>query len=266
MIVFSLIYLGTGVLAGLLAGLLGVGGGIIVVPILYGIFAHLYSLDMAMHLAIGTSLAFMMLNAPYAVQQHHKQKNVDWNDFKLFCVPTLCGAAIGAYVATSLEGVILKQAFGGFCLCAAFYILKQMLFSETANSHKPYTPKPVTDSGFCVFVGFLATILGVGGSTLMVPYLLWRGRVMRIAVGTSSSLIPLISGLGALCYIVMGLSHPNLPVGSVGFVYPIALLGLLVGGIPGSNIGVRWAKHFPERALKGLFGFVLCITAYKMFH
>lgn len=266
MSIFAIIYLVTGVTAGCLTGLLGVGGGIIIVPILYTLFAHLYTPDLAMHLAIGTSLSFMMINTPYGVYQHHLQKHVNWSDFSKFWLVTLVGAAIGVYIADGLKGDTLKHFFGLFCMGSAFYIMNQLFFMPDNKINQPHEAKPYKDKTIGFLVGLLSAILGIGGSTIMVPYLLWRGRSMREAVGTSASLIPLISTLGTLGYMLAGLDRHDLPAESIGYVYPAALFGLLIGGFIGSYFGARMAKYFPEKILKALFIILLCLTAYKMFH
>jgi uncharacterized membrane protein YfcA len=266
MLAIGIIYLLTGVGSGLLAGLLGVGGGIIIVPILYAIFAHVFDGNLSMHMAIGTSLGFMMFNGPYAVYQHHKQCNVDWQDFKRFSPGALLGSFCGAMLADSLEGGVLKSFFGLFCFFSAGLLLQKLIFGSEHHTSAPSHQKPYKDRLFSVLVGFVSAIVGIGGSTLMVPYLLWRGRQMRVAVGTAASLTPVISGLGAIIYILAGLDRKGLPAGSLGYVSLIALVSLLIGGLPGSYVGARLAKRFPAKVLKGIFIVVLLITAYKMFH
>lgn len=266
MLIIGLIYLLTGMGSGLLAGLLGVGGGIIIVPILHTLFSHVYDGSLSMHMAIATSLAFMMFNSPYAVFQHHRHHNVNWHDFKVFAPSAVIGSFFGAMLADKLDGVVLKYCFATFCLMSSCLLLHKLIFSSTTERSTPHHAKPYQDRLYGVLVGFVSAVIGIGGSTLSVPYLLWRGRIMRVAVGTSASLTPVIASLGAIIYIVSGLDRKGLPIGNIGYVSPIALFSLLIGGLPGSYFGVRLAKHFHPKVLKAIFMGLLLVTAYKMIH
>lgn len=266
MIEHVMIYLTTGAFAGLLAGFLGTGGGVIIVPILQMMFMDYHGFtDHAMHMAIATSLSFMVVNASFAAWKHHQRHNVAWKEFKRIAFTLFLGAILGAFLASILSSPTLRELFAVFSLLSALYVFYQMARFRKKIHHFHQVPI-IVDAGFSFLVGCLSTILGIGGSTLFVPYLLWKGHSMRIAVGTAAAFPPLIAVIGTLIYIYTGLGQAHLPPHAIGFIYLPALIGLLVAGIPFSYIGVRFASYVPEPLLKGIFVIFMLIVSYKMFH
>lgn len=257
-----LLYPLLGVFAGLTAGLLGVGGGIIVVPVLIYSFSALgFSPEVLTHMAVGTSLATIIITSAGSVYQHHRKGAVLWPVLTWFALGLVAGALLGAKVADLLHGRILQILFGAFAIIIAL----QMLKGAQPKPSRTLPAKPgITAVG--VLIGAISSIFGIGGGSLSVPFFTWCNMKMQQAVGTSSAAGMPIALAGAAGFVWTGWHHPQLPEHSLGYVYLPALLGVAVTSILFSQLGARWAHRIPAVTLKKIFAALLAIVGAKLLY
>lgn len=255
-----LAYLATGFVAGVLAGLMGVGGGIVVVPALAWIFAHAgFAADWSFHLAVGTSLATLIGTGSASAYSHHRRGAVRW-DLVLVLVPWLAlGALMGSKVAGVLDGTWLRAIFGSFLA----YVSLGML-AERAPSQARRLPGRAGMGLAGVGIGSLSALVGIAGGTLTVPFLARGGIDMRRAVATSAACGPPIALVGMGGFILDGWGREGLPAASTGFVYWPAVAGILAASMPAAPLGARLAHSLPRRLLKRIFGVLLLLVALEL--
>lgn len=255
-----LLYPVLGVFAGLTAGLLGVGGGIIVVPVLIYAFTVLgFSADVLTHMAVGTSLATIIITSAGSVYQHHRKGAVLWPVLAWFTVGLVVGALLGAKVADLLRGRVLQSLFGLF----AWVIAWQMLWGGRPKAAR-VLPGPFGLSVSGVVIGAVSAIFGIGGGSLSVPFFTWCNMKMQDAVGTSSAGGMPIAIAGAAGFVWTGWQHPHLPAHSLGYVYLPALVGIAVTSVIFAQIGARWAHRLPAATLKKIFALLLVLVGGKL--
>lgn len=251
-----LIYILVGMVAGTFAGLFGIGGGLILVPtFVYVLKLQGVSSEIAIHIAIATSLACIIPVAISSSIAHHKQKSVNWAWVIPMSFGMIFGAFLGAKTALSIEGSSLEILIGIFAILVAL----KMFFGL-----KPIGSKPMPSKGVLALFGagiaWLSAIIGIGGGTVSVPFLLWRGASMHRAVGTSAALGMPIAIFGALTNMFMGWGNSDLPEWSVGYVYLPALVGILLTSVLFSRLGVMLAHNLSQKVLTRIFAiFLLCI-------
>ena len=249
-----------GVVAGLVAGLLGLGGGIVIVPVLIFTFALLQFSDSVLtHLAVGTSLATIVITSLGSVRQHHAKGAVRWDVLKFFAIGLMLGAYLGAEVADVFNGRLLQMLFGIFAIIVAFQMM--MGLKPSASRH---VPGPLGLSVTGVFIGVASAIFGIGGGSLMVPFLSWCNVKMQHAVGTSSAGGMPIAIAGTAGFIVTGWQNPALPDYSLGFVYLPAFLGIGITSVVFAQIGAKFAHRLPSETLKKCFGGLLIAVGIKL--
>ncbi|BAZ92862.1 putative permease [Thiohalobacter thiocyanaticus] len=257
---FWLIYPLTGALAGLLAGLFGLGGGLVMVPALLWIFdlqgfapAHL------MHLAVGTSLAAIVFTGTASAQAHLRRGAVDMRLAGWLTLGILLGAALGSVLAGRLEGETLRALFGGFLILVATKLALELQPGTAVTAPRPLLLLPAGGG-----IGALSVLLGIGGGTLTVPLLLWLGAAMTTAVGTAAACGVPIALAGTLGFVLIGRDAAGLPPASLGYVYWPAVLGLVLLSIPGARLGAVLAHRLPARRLRRLFALVLILVGVHM--
>lgn len=255
-----LVYLAVGATTGIAAGLLGVGGGFIIVPGLAHLMPGLgVSSDLAMHLAIGTSLATIVVTSLSSIRAHHRRGAVLWPVVARMTPAILLGAAVGALVADQLRGDSLRAVFGSFALVVS----AQMWFGAKPKPHRGLPGWGGMSLAGGV-IGVLSAIIGIGGGSLTVPFLAWCNVVMRNAVATSAAVgLPIAVG-GALAFIAVGWGHPALPEWSSGYVYWPAVLGVVLPSVLLAPLGARWAHSLPTAVLKKGFAVFLALLGVKM--
>jgi uncharacterized membrane protein YfcA len=259
----DLLYLlSLGAAAGFIAGLLGVGGGLIIVPILALIFTRQAVSDsIIMHLAIGTSLATIVFTSISSVWAHHRRGAVRWVEFFRLTPGIIIGAWLGAAIADSLPTAGLRIFFGLFELFVAI----QMSLGLKPKPHRTL-PGNAGMLGAGHVIGAVSSIVGIGGGTLTVPFLVWCNVSIREAVATSAACGLPIAIAGAIGYLVTGWHDIHLPEYSLGFIYLPALLGISSASILFAPLGARMAHRLPARRLKQVFAVVLYILAgYMLF-
>ena len=250
---------GTG--AGLLAGLLGVGGGIVMVPALYHGFAMLdVPVELRMHLAVGTSLAAIIPTAIRSALAHKRHGAVD-NGILLYWGPGIVlGVLVGSWIASWVRGDSLTLFFGVVALVVAVY----MAFASANLRITQHMPGRTVSTLLGSGVGTVSTLMGIGGGTLSVPAMTLCGVSIHRAVGTASALGLLIAAPGAAGFVWAGWSSESLPSGSVGYVNFLAVLLLVPATMLAAPIGARLAHSLPAAVLRRVFAFFLGATALKM--
>lgn len=247
------LYLLLGGCAGVLAGLFGVGGGMIIVPVLVFSFT-LQRFDplVLTHMAVGTSLATIMFTSLNSIRTHHRKGAVLWPVVLWMAIGILLGAALGSVTAAAIQGPMLQKIIGVFALAMAV----QMGFDlrPKATGRVPGRPEL---SLVGVVIGWASAIFGIGGGSLSVPYLTWRSVPMQQAVATSAACGLPIAVAGALSFMAVGWHEAHLPQWSLGFVYLPALLGIAATSMFFARLGARLAHRLSAKVLKRLFALLL---------
>ncbi|MDY7567584.1 sulfite exporter TauE/SafE family protein [Pseudomonas sp. RTC3] len=251
-----LLYLLLGAGAGVLAGLFGVGGGIIIVPVLvYSFTLQGFDPSILTHLAVGTSLATIIFTSINAVREHHRLGAVRWAIFIWMTVGILVGAGFGALTAKAIAGPHLQKIIGVFAVLVAL-----QLFAEFKPKASRGVPGKVGLTLAGTVLGWASAIFGIGGGSLTVPFLVWRSVPMRQAVATSSACGFPIAVASALSFMILGWHDPRLPAHSLGFIYLPALLGIALTSMIFARFGARLAHTLSPRLLKRMFAaLLLCV-------
>lgn len=250
----------TGAVAGVLAGLLGVGGGIVIVPVLYHLFTLLgIDSDVRMHVAVGTSLAAIVPTSIISARAHYKRGGLKPALLKPLVPGTLVGVLIGALLSGYLSGQVLAAIFAIIALLVALNMA-----AERNLDLRDGLPGPFGTSVLGVFIGSLSTLMGIGGGTLSVPILNACRTPMHIAVGTGAALGTVISLPGALAYLINGLGATSLPPATLGYVNLLGLALIVPATMLTAPWGARIAHAINARLLRRLFALFLALTAVRM--
>jgi uncharacterized membrane protein YfcA len=252
---------GAGVLTGLMAGLFGIGGGAVIVPVLYEIFRILGVPDaVRMQLCVGTSLAIIVPTAIRSALAHRAKGAVDNHVVKLWVLPALAGIAIGSAVAAFAPPAVFRLAF----VVIAGAIALKMLFAQNGWRIADEFPGQPAMSGFGLIIGLASSLMGISGGSVSNVIQTLYGRTMHQAVGTSSALGVPISIAGAIGYALAGWPHQaQMPPFSIGFV---SLVGVVVMA-PVSTLvapyGARLAHALSRRALEVSFAIFLLLASAR---
>ena len=247
------LYLVLGAIAGILAGLFGVGGGIIIVPVLvFSFTAQGFAPEVLTHLAVGTSLATIVFTSINSIREHNRRGAVQWNLFVWLAPGILAGAAVGGVTAALIQGPILQKIIGVFAICVA---LQLALNLPPKNSRPlPKRPELIAAGGI---IGWASAIFGIGGGSVTVPFLVWRSVSIQQAVATSAACGFPIAFAGAVVFMSTGWHESQLPEWSLGFVYLPAVLGIALTSMFFARFGARLAHRLPPLLLKRLFALLL---------
>ncbi len=249
-----------GLAAGLLAGLFGLGGGVVIVPALVWLFsAHHFPGEAVMIMAIATSLATIIFTSIASISTHFKLGNIKWGSVARLSPGILFGAGVGAIAADFINSDTLKYFFISYLV----YVGIRMALPPKPSG-KSKRPEQWIDYWAGNVIGFLSAILGIGGGTLTVPYLLGRQLPMKNAVAVSSACGLPIAISGTIVYAVLGKDNAFLPEWSAGYVYLPALAGIIICSIVTAPIGAKLANNLPAKKLKKYFSIVLFLMAFKM--
>lgn len=255
-----LLYLLVGAFAGTLAGLFGIGGGMIVVPTLvYSFTAQGVSPQVLTHMAVGTSLATIVATSLSSLRAHHQKRAIRWAAMRRMTPGLLFGAWLGGLVASQLQGRYLQLIIGGFAVFMALY----MLWSRPADqveSEGERLPGRAGLFGAGSVIGAASAVFGIGGGTLTVPYLHHFGVRMQHAVATSAACGLPIAGAGAVSFVVNGWQQPALPAQTLGYIHLPALLGIAATSVFFARFGARWAHRLPAQTLRRLFAVMLILV------
>ena len=266
-----LIFLIIGALAGFAAGLFGVGGGTIIVPLLFIVFTQMgYSPDNIMHLALGTSLATIIVTSISSLMAHNKKGAVMWPVFKNLAPGLAIGCFLGAGIAGQISGLYLQLIVGVFLLWVAYKMFfggkKQVAANissaggaNDANPELPSKPKQLAAGGV---IGVASAIFGIGGGSLTVPYLTRYGVVMQKAVGTSAACGLPIAIAGALGFMIFGMQQQVDVPNTIGFVHIYAFLGIASMSFFTAKVGAKVAHILSPQLLKKCFAILLTVVGF----
>lgn len=255
-----LIYIVLGLFSGVVAGLLGVGGGLIIVPVLVMIFQQ-QGLEpgIVVHLAIGTSLATIIFTSISSVRAHHSHGAVLWPEFFKLTPGILLGALLGALLADKMSSLVLQRFFAIFELSVA----TQMWLELRPNAARRL-PERMGMAAVGGVIGTVSAIVGIGGGTLTVPFLVWCNVVTQKAVATSSAVGLPIAIAGAIGFMLTGWQESGLPPASTGFVYWPAFLGIVATSVLSAPFGAWLAHKLPAKILKKVFAIFIAILGLRM--
>ena len=256
-----LMYILVGAIAGVLAGLLGIGGGQeIIVPMLVFCFVRQDIPEaMIMHIALGTSLASIMFTAVSSFRAHHKRGAVRWDVVRKIVIGIFTGTFMGSYIAAQLSTRFLK----GFFVIFLYYVAFQMLAQKNPKPRAKF-PAMLSCSGSAISSGVVSSFVGIGGGALSVPFMVACNISIHHAIGTSAAIGFPIAVAGTIGYIVNGLSIQGLPEYSLGYIYLPALLGIVVTSVLTAPLGVRLAHSLPVDHLKRVFAVLLLVVGTRM--
>ncbi|MGD8483448.1 MAG: sulfite exporter TauE/SafE family protein [Thioalkalispiraceae bacterium] len=253
-------YLLLGSFAGLVAGLLGVGGGLIIVPVLVWLFSQQgFSHQVVVHLAVGTSLATIIFTSISSLRAHHRHGAILWPTFRALSPGIVFGALLGAWIARFMPTNMLAGFFGIF----EIFVAIQMGFGIKPHAARRLPGK----AGLSVVgavIGSISAIVGIGGGTMTVPYLVWCNVTIRQAVATSAAVGLPIAVAGAAGFVWAGWQHEDLPPGSLGFVVPEAFLGIVLASVLFAPLGAKLAHSLPPAQLKRAFALLLLFLGIRM--
>lgn len=255
-----LIYLLIGCGAGVMAGLLGVGGGMITVPALLAVFTYLkfpeYHL---MHFAVGTTLATIIVTSIASAHSHYRYNAIMWSVLPVLIPAIVLGAFVGAYIADHLNTKILSSIFGIFAIAVAL----QMIFKFTPMN-RSHLPSKVAQFMVGLCIACASSLVGIGGGTFTVPFLVWCRFPIKKAVGTAAACGFPIAVAGTVGFILMGWQNGASPEGSSGYVYWPAFLGIVPASMFTAPLGAKLAHHLPSQLLHNIFACFLVVIGFKM--
>ncbi len=258
------IYLLIGAFAGTMAGLLGIGGGIIVVPALASVFLH-YNImpnSYVMHMAIGTSLAAMIITLISALRAHGRHGNVRWDLVKILLPGLMIGSVIGAIIAHALSSAYLKTFFSIFLLLIAI----RLLVVKTEEMEGGELPSRLFMTFSAGTIGILSSILGAGGGTMLIPFMMRCKVGIRQAAGTSVACGVSIGIVATVSFMILGSTSVGLSLAwCTGYIYWPAFLGVAITSMIFAPIGTTLAHKLPTSVLKRVLGIFLVLIAIDMF-
>jgi uncharacterized protein len=249
-----------GALVGFLAGLLGIGGGLIIVPALVYLLPQVgVSSDIVMPVALGTSLATIVVTSASAVRAHHKNRNIPWSITRQILSVIALGALMGAFIADELSSEVLTMIFAVAVILLATYMLASIRKTRTREM-----PSTGVLQAISLFTGVMASLMGIAGGAILVPALSYFGMQLRQTIGVATACGLVVALFGSLGYIITGLDQPQLPDWSLGYIYLPALAGISLTSSLFAQFGVRMAANLPVKTLKKGFAVFLILVAIKM--
>lgn len=255
-----LAFVSLGLFAGFMAGLLGIGGGGIMVPMLTTIFlAQGISADYAVHLALGTSMAAIVMTSISSMRAHHARGGVVWPVVKAMAP----GVIIGTFAATFLAAQISAQHLAIFFALFMGYVALNMLRPKKTTNGAGKTASKAELAAVGTGIGSISALVSIGGGSLTVPYLNWRNIDLKYAIGTSAAVGLPISAAGALGYLLNTQPGLDIPY-AVGLVYLPGVLLMSVASFLTAPLGAKLAHKLPVAVLKKVFAFLLITLSLKM--
>lgn len=248
----------TGIFAGFLAGYLGIGGGLVLVPALSWIFSRdPATAHMAVQMAVATSLATMLFTSMSSLLAHHKRGAILWSLVRQMIPGLLAGALLGSIIADRIGNDALAMVFGIFALIIGLQMLR-----GTSRGGSGSLPGRFAVSGTGLVIGAISSLLGIGGGSMTVPWLLWHGQRVQNAVATAAACGYPIAIAGTLGFVVLGHGASSAP--SLGYVHLPALAGVAVFSVLGAPLGVAAVHRSSPLLAKRFFAVFLLVVAVKM--
>jgi uncharacterized membrane protein YfcA len=253
------LFLGLGAMVGLIAGLFGVGGGLIIVPALIWALPGVgVEPELATHIAVGTSLASILVTSVAAIRAHQRRGAVLWDQVGRLTPGILAGAWLGGVVAGLLHGEWLQRIYAVFAILVGLHLLVQGRGLRTVS----LTPWLLRLAG--AGIGIVSALVGIGGGTMTVPLLNAAGIEMRRAVATSSACALPIALAGTLSFMIMGWDLTGLPAGSTGYVYWPVMLSIVLTSSLSAPLGAALAHRLPGERLRKIFGLFLLLVGGRL--
>lgn len=254
-----------GAVAGITSGLFGNGGGFVVVPALLAVFPLFTDQqDSLVYVAIGTSLATIVVSSARSVQAHHARGAVDFEVLRDWSIWLVIGVIIGLVIASMSNAGGLVRLFAIGVLLYSIYFLFPGALAHL--SRKLAMPTGAARASLASFLGGFSALLGIGGGTITVMTMVICNRPVHQAVATAAGVGFIIGLPGAIGFMMMGLGRDDLPMGSVGYINIPALLAICAVSVLTAPIGAGWAHQLDENRLKRLFGVYLVIVSFSMFY
>ncbi len=253
-------YLAIGLAVGFLAGLLGIGGGMVMVPMLVFVFTTKgFPAEHMMHLALATALATIVFTSLSSVRAHHRHGGVDWPVARAMAPGILAGSLAAALVAGFIPTRPLAAFFTGFM----FYAAAQM-FVEINPRAARQLPGRAGLFAAGAGIGSISSVLAAGGAFLSIPFLAWCNMPLKRAIGTAAANGFPIAVAGTVGYVAQGMRVRGLPEWSLGYVYLPALLLIVAASMPMAPLGARLAHRLPVRRLRVVFALMLFALGLRM--
>jgi len=253
-------YLVLGAFAGFVAGLFGVGGGLVLVPVLLLLFdAQHFPTAHVMHIALGTSMATILFTSLASMRKHHQHGAVNWIVVRHIAPGILLGTALGALLAASIP----THGLGIFFALFVYFAAAQILLDARPHPARQL-PGIAGMTAVGTFTGWISSLVSIGGGTVVVPFLVWCNISLRNAIGTSAAIgFPVAVG-GTLGYVLTGMNNPALPIHTLGFVYLPALFWIALASIITAPLGAKATHHMKIGVLRKLFAMLLIGLATKL--
>ncbi|MEM7182414.1 MAG: sulfite exporter TauE/SafE family protein [Spirochaetota bacterium] len=247
---------------GLIAGLFGVGGGVILVPFFTFVFQKAsFGNTLSSQMAVATSMCCITFTSPSSMYAHHKKQGVDWRLVQRIVPGILLGSSAGAYCVSYLSGFTLKLIFLIFQFSIATWFLLQKKKTERQEEQNHITTIKAVLSGS--FIGFFSALLGVGGGVFSTGFLSWHNYNIQKAIGTSAAIGFPLAVFASIGFIISGMQLDNLPKYSFGLIYFPALT-ILITSIVFAKIGASYTHTLDAQKLKKIFAFFLYLLVLKM--
>jgi len=247
-----------GSLAGFLAGYLGIGGGLVMVPALTFLFTRdPATAGHAVHMAVATSLATMLVTALSSIAAHQRRHAIDWRTVRNLAPGLVAGAIGGAWLADGLDTRQLAMVFGVFALIAGL----QMIFFRARTQQHPL-PGPAGSGLTGLLIGGISSMVGIGGGSMTAPWLMWHGVLAQRAVATAAACGYPIALAGTLSFLLLGPGGENSSV--VGYVHLHALAGIVLFSILGAPLGAAAVHRTPAGTVRKVFGVLMLVVAARM--
>ena len=265
--IYPLLFLaaGIGVVGGFLSGLLGIGGGFLYVPALFFAFTYLgFEADYAMHIAVGTSLAIVAPTVLSSAYCHYKRKSIDTTILRRWSLFLMTGVGCGVLLAASVNAAVLIAIFAIVAVSVSFYM---GFLKDPYKSDRPITGRkrhyPIATS-----IGFIASMMGIGGSIITVPTMTFLNVPMQKAVGTAAAMAVLTATTGVIGFMMIGGETApeamfNLPL-TFGYVNLICAFLVVPISVMMAPQGVKMAHHLPKQRLRKIFAVLIACVALKM--
>lgn len=255
------IFILAGLAAGFLAGLLGIGGGFVVVPVLLFVLPSVnVPADLIAHYAIGTSLLCICVTSISSSKAHHQKNAVDWSLFRLISPGLILGSLAGSALASRMSGKVLVVIFVSGAMMTAIYLL---------SGHKPtvritHTKWPFFIYG--VFTGWIASLIGIGGGSMITPFLVYKGKSMVKSVGTAAASAFPVAFFGASGYCLSGINKNVEVAYAFGYLYFPAFFGIVIFSSISAPFGAKLAHYLSEKHLKLIFAMFLFLTSVQILY
>ncbi|MBT0961065.1 sulfite exporter TauE/SafE family protein [Denitromonas iodatirespirans] len=251
-----------GAFVGFFAGLLGVGGGGIMVPVLTSLFvAQGFPADKIVHMALGTSMAGIVMTSVASLRAHHRHRAVRWDVVRAITP----GILAGTFGATFIASHVASRPLAIFFACFMAYVSTQMLLNIKPKPSRAL-PGPLGMTGVGLGIGGVSALVAIGGGSLSVPFMTWCNLKIQNAIGTSAAIGLPIALAGTAGYVINGWGTEGTPAYTAGFIYLPALVLITLVSTFTAPLGVQLAHRLPVATLKKVFAGVLILLCVKMLH